>query len=121
MLSGCVPTSSGEAVTLDADDNGSTVTIPVSGSFTVSLASNPTTGYEWGLVDLTTSILENTDHQYVQDAAPPGMVGVGGTETWEFTGRSAGTTTLRLEYRRPWETEEEVESFEVTVTITAEG
>ena len=111
----------GSTTQLDAGDDGSTVTVPASARFTVSLRSNPTTGYSWAIVDLNTSIVENTDHQYVQDAAPPGMVGVGGTETWEFTGCSAGTTTLRLEYRRPWEDKEEADSFEVTVTVTVEG
>ena len=107
-------------VQLTAEDNGTTVTIAVSGRLTVNLASNPTTGFQWALVELDTAVVENTAQRYVPTLTLPGMVGSGGTEVWEFTGVAEGTTTLRLEYRRPWETEEDpAYTFEVTVTVGA--
>ena len=122
ITSGCGPvngSNGGNGVTqLDAGDDGRAVTVPVSGRLSVSLDSNPTTGFGWSIATIDTSILENTDLEYVQDPAPPGVTGVGGTETWEFTARAVGTSTLRLEYSRSWETEEPPSrTFQVTVEV----
>lgn len=114
FLTGCFGTRLGAA------DDGTTVTAKVGAMFTVTLASNPTTGFEWQLAEMDTTILENTDQRYVPDATSILLVGAGGTEVWEFVARSAGTTTLRLEYRRPFESQEldPDDSFEVTVVVT---
>ena len=40
------------------------------------------------------------------DALKTPLVGAGGNETFRFTASAAGTTTLSLEYRRPWETDQ---------------
>jgi inhibitor of cysteine peptidase len=46
------------------------------------------------------------------------LVGVGGTETFRFEANGAGQTTLRLEYRRPWEEGvDPVETFAVEVVV----
>ncbi len=105
---------------LGAADDGSTVTMKVGAMFTVTPASDPTTGFEWQLAEMDTTILENTDQRYVPDATSLLLVGAGGTEVWEFVARSSGTTTLRLEYRREFESEEvdPEDSFEVTVVVT---
>ena len=106
------------AIQLDADDNGTAVTVAVSECFRVSLNSNPSTGYVWEVAESDASILETTGQRFAP-APGPDMPGKGGTDIWDFTGRSPGSTTLRLEYRRPWETEGALDSFEVTVTVTA--
>ena len=104
-------------IELDESANGSEVLTPVGTKIIVTLASNATTGYAWELAELDTSILENTAHTYV----PPDsdLVGAGGSERWEFTARSAGTTPLRLEYRRSWESQEiePADTFSVSVTV----
>jgi inhibitor of cysteine peptidase len=110
----------GNTVFLTDADDGSSTNLPVSARLVVSLPSNPTTGYAWAVTQLDESILENTADQYTPDLVPPGWTGGGGTHVWEFTGRAAGTTTLRLEERQPWEEEEPAAStFEVTVTVTS--
>jgi len=109
---------SGELIELHADDDGDTVTISVAQVFTVSLSSNATTGYQWILAELDTSIVENTDQQYLPDPNPEDWDGVGGTEVWEFAGLSPGSTTLLLEYREPGETEEQADgAFEIAVVV----
>ncbi|MCP4249913.1 MAG: protease inhibitor I42 family protein [bacterium] len=119
------PADAAAAELTDADDGG-TVALAVSARMTISLASNPTTGFEWGLAEFDEAVLEHTGQDYIEDDPPPGgwpegWSGVGGTDVWEFTARAAGETTLRLEYRRDWEDEEVADdSFEVTVTVTAE-
>jgi len=117
---GCA-TKSASVVQLDAQDNGISVHLRVGEKLKLSLASNITTGYSWELVELDTTVVENTAQEYVPDPAPEGMTGVGGIEIWDFTGRSPGTTPLRLEYRRPWEPKdiEAADSFELAVTVTA--
>jgi inhibitor of cysteine peptidase len=119
ILAGCAQPQ--DALSLTEEDNGRAITIAVGECFDVRLKSNVTTGYEWQLVEMDTSILENTDKEYVQDIAPPGMAGVGGTEIWDFTGRAPGRTDLRLEYRRPWEPVEKKpeDTFEIEVTVRA--
>ena len=119
LLAGCVEPE--EGLTLTADDHGSAVTVSIAECFIVSLRSNATTGYAWQIAEMDPVILENTGQEYVQDIAPPGMAGVGGTENWEFVGRVAGSSTLRLEYRRSWEPEdiEPAETFQVDVTVVA--
>ena len=110
----------GLIIWLDADDNGSTLSIPVGGKIVVRLASNPTTGYDWELVELDTTVVEDTAVTYVPDPVPPGLVGSGGTAVWQFTAVGEGETALRLEYRRPFEPEADPEDvFEVNITVTA--
>lgn len=104
---------------LDASADGSTVAISVSEQIIVTLVSNASTGYQWELAQLDTAVLENTAQTYVAPAIA--IPGAPGSERWEFVGRAAGTTTLRLEYRRPWEDQEvdPADTFEVTVTVSA--
>ncbi|UCG31994.1 MAG: protease inhibitor I42 family protein [Phycisphaerales bacterium] len=119
ILAGCVGPQ--ECPIFTAEGNGRAITIGVAECILVRLDSNATTGYAWQLAEMDTVVLENTDQEYVQDFAPPGMAGVGGTETWEFAGKVPGRTNLRLEYRRPWEPEdiEPADTFEIDVTVTA--
>jgi inhibitor of cysteine peptidase len=119
VLAGCYEPDTG--LTLTAEDHGRAVAVAVAETFLLKLESNATTGYAWQLVDMDSVILQNTSHEYVEDFAPPGKSGVGGTETWEFVARIVGETRLRLEYRRPWEPIEfnPAETFEVDVTVVA--
>ena len=103
-------------VILGAND-GSTLTLHEGRSFAVRLAANPTTGFVWRVVQLDSTVLEITDHEY--RCTDPCPVGGGGMETWTLVARSVGTTPLRLEYRRPWEPDdvEPADSFEITVVV----
>jgi inhibitor of cysteine peptidase len=82
----------------------------------VRLPSNPSTGFRWSVVQQTTGVLE-------PDGAPVyekggGDAGAGGTETWKFVPAKAGEETLRMEYRRLWETDvppARAVSYKVTV------
>ncbi len=70
--------------------------------FTVSLASNPTTGYRWGLAQPLDETIVQLVHSAYQ-RGQPGLIGAGGVETWTFLPLCVGATTIELEYRRPWE------------------
>ena len=73
----------------------------VGGELTVTLGSNPTTGYQWSedaeISDETT--IQQIDHKFVGPGIdePPGTPG---EEVWTFTALKKGTTTILLEYCR---------------------
>jgi len=74
--------------------------------FSVSLYENLSTGYSWAQSVPAGSAGPVTllDTDYVQDPAPPGWVGGGGTRYFRYRVTSAGDTTVTFLYRRPWET-----------------
>lgn len=72
--------------------------------FDFSLESNPTTGYSWQAVQSPDeSIVSIVSSGYL--APSGGLVGAPGEEMWQFRAVGAGTTTMVLEYARPWETD----------------
>lgn len=74
---------------------------PTPQTVTVTLESNPTTGYSWQAEQ--TEELFKIDSSYSENEHPEGMVGVGGNETFTFTPLKAGKTEVTLTYARPWE------------------
>ena len=82
---------------------GTPQAVKVGKTMTVSLPSNPSTGYRWHWSNrAAVRHLDTTGWSY--DTKRPGVPGAGGVEKWTFTGLSKGRDTIRLEYRRPWET-----------------
>jgi inhibitor of cysteine peptidase len=107
-------------VVLRAEDDGGEVALAVGQTLVVTLASNPTTGYGWQVAEGPGPVLAQVGEAVYQEAPQEGtpLVGVGGTETFRFEGKDAGQTTLRLEYRRPWEEGvDPVETFTVAVVV----
>ena len=74
---------------------------PAPQTVTVTLASNPTTGYSWQATQ--TEELFKIESVYKENDQPEGMVGVGGAETFTLTPLKAGRTEVTLTYARPWE------------------
>ncbi len=70
--------------------------------FTISLDSNPSTGYRWILVSSLPNWLEVVRYEYTP--TNPGQIGGGGIEKWTFKATNTGSTTLTFHYLRPWET-----------------
>lgn len=106
-----------QKVALTAAHKGSQVEVAVGQQILVTLDGNPSTGYSWEVKDLDTSLLEQVGEAEFESRAPS-LLGSGGTLTLTFKALQAGTTTLTLVYRRPWETEvEPIDTFSVTVVI----
>ncbi|MBA7618826.1 hypothetical protein ES703_26158 [subsurface metagenome] len=84
---------------------------------TVTLGSNPTTGYQWTeeAVIRDDDIIEQTSRKFV----PPetDKIGASGKEVWVFRGLKEGTTTILLIYSRSWE-EAGVGFWTVDITAT---
>jgi inhibitor of cysteine peptidase len=87
--------------------------------FTVSLQSNPTTGYQWQLAQpLNPKVLKKVGSVYQASPAGTGTVGAGGVEIWTFKAVGKGKDDIKMQYVRPNDksakpTEERV--FSVTV------
>jgi len=85
----------------------------------VVLCSNPTTGFKWSEVAQIgdQAIIDQMEHEFI----PPGNqsgVGAAGQEVWIFRALKEGTTTVSVEYSRPWEGGEKGEwTFELTVVV----
>jgi inhibitor of cysteine peptidase len=85
---------------------------------TVTLESNPTTGYSWQVMEIDNAILvQEGDPEYKQASGTSGLVGAGGTETFRFKAVGTGETTLSLGYARPWESVPPIQSFTIQVSV----
>ncbi|HWI56151.1 MAG TPA: protease inhibitor I42 family protein, partial [Bacillota bacterium] len=78
--------------------------VQVGRPFTLSLASNPTTGYHWQFATpLDEMHLKLLKAEYKKPES--NWAGNEGTEIWEFKPLAEGETQIQLKYARPWETD----------------
>ena len=99
-------------------DNGKQITLQSGQVVTVTLESNPTTGYSWQVMEIDNAILvQEGDPEYKQASGTSGLVGAGGTETFRFKAVGTGETTLSLGYARPWESVPPIQSFTIQVSV----
>ncbi|MFC2050387.1 protease inhibitor I42 family protein [Chloroflexota bacterium] len=121
-IASCAPAT---LVDISCDDFGAQqhiskeATTAVGDSFTVTLCSNATTGFQWSesakMGDPT--VVQQTNHQFVSPH-PEGLVGAPGQEVWTFKALKKGTSTISMEYSRPWEGGEKAEwTFNLTVVV----
>ncbi len=82
-------------------DNGKSGNITQNTRFAVELSENPSTGFTWNATLSDGLELQSSD--YRQDAAPQGMVGVGGHRTWVIVAKDTGDQKFSALYRRSWE------------------
>ena len=100
-------------------DGNRGVELAIGHPWTVTLDSNPTTGFRWQLVSSTDeAVLELEDHVYEPSEAPAGFCGAGGKELWTFRALKRGKSTITLEYSRPWESSPKpAGTFVITVVV----
>jgi len=102
LLLACAPAAQTPSVEVSCDDFAADnhisrqVTVAEGDSFTVSLCSNPTTGFTWTEAAQISapSVLEQVSYQYI----PPSDDG-----EWTFRALSKGTSQVFLDYSRPWD------------------
>lgn len=92
-----------DEVSVGDADAGGRVDLQVGQILTVSLESNPTTGYIWQVAHYDNAILHQLGEAEFKQGGEEGLVGAGGIETVRFESVRAGETSLELEYVRPWE------------------
>jgi inhibitor of cysteine peptidase len=86
-------------------------------SFTISLDSNPSTGYQWVFANPPdpryVALLSN---EYIPPPAPA-RIGQSGKQVWRFQALRRGKTTISLKYCHPWDESDCANAFYVSVTI----
>jgi inhibitor of cysteine peptidase len=113
LAAGC---GSARRIELGADDEGREVQVQRGQVLTVTLESNPTTGYSWEWVDAGDGVLRQVGEAEFKSSS--NLVGAPGTETLRFSAEKAGRTTIKLVYHRPWEKDvEPLETFAVQVVV----
>jgi inhibitor of cysteine peptidase len=113
------PRDAGEVV-LDMEDNGQRVEMVLGQVLVITLASNPTTGYRWELVESDWSLLKQEGEAEFRgsDTGDRPLVGAGGTETFRLRAIGSGQTAVSLAYLRPWEEgQEPLETFSIQAVI----
>jgi predicted secreted protein len=107
-------------VDVNEQDDGGQVALEQGQILVVTLESNPSTGYQWEVVEEPNSIIEQVGEvEFVQsEQGDPPIVGAGGWEIFRFKAVTAGQLTLKLIYRRPWETDvEPLSTFSIEITV----
>ena len=76
-------------------------------SITINLPANPSTGYQWYLLQYDDRILEPSGYQYIP--AKNKLAGAPGISSWQFQLKKSAfqvprVSHIEFEYRRMWET-----------------
>ena len=96
------------------------IKVPADSSLTVTLCSNPTTGFQWEEAQISDqTVLQQTDRKFVgPESEPPPPPGTPGQEVWTFQSLEKGTSTISVQYSRPWEGGEKgTWKFALTVVV----
>lgn len=113
LLSAC-STSSPNAATgsavqptplvVTSQENCQQVKLNAAQPLVVRFESNPSTGYQWSLLQ-ESSILQLESSHFIapRDDGNPPMVGAPGVHEWQFMPRQKGVDTLVFTYQQPWE------------------
>ena len=81
------------------------VQLHVGQTLTITLPSNPTTGFRWEVADAAPGVLRSLGPEVYEAPEDVGLVGAGGQSNWRYQVYQAGTGHLLMHYRRPWEAE----------------
>lgn len=124
LLAGCAPAVTPPAPTPEPtpapepstySNSGQPITVPVGVRFTISVSSNPSTGYSWE-AGFDQSLLKLVK-RYTPSSS--GMIGASGVENFEFEGMRPGNTDIYLNYKRSFEPNNpslKSETFNITIT-----
>lgn len=122
-LSGCA-SDKGKDIALSCDDFAqkpnatSEISVSKGETVTVILCSNGSTGFSWNETAQieNTGVLKQTGHEVI--APEKSMPGAAGQEKWTFEAVGKGTSTVHMEYSRPWEGGEKGEwTFTLAVNV----
>ena len=94
-------TSPAPAPTQPAPENNTSQTVTLLKEFSVTLPSNPSTGYGWKVATYNREFLQLLRRHYQKPAEP--RPGAGGQELFDFLPLKSGTTTIVFHYQRPFE------------------
>jgi inhibitor of cysteine peptidase len=84
-----------------APENNTSQTVTVRQEFSVTLPSNPSTGFGWKVASYDREFLQLVRNRYQKPAQP--RPGAGGQELFDFLPLKSGSTTIVFHYQRPFE------------------
>jgi len=97
-------------------DSGKRITVKSGDVITLTLESNPTTGYSWQVIGINNAILMQVGEvEYESDGR--NIPGAGGVEAFRFEAIGNGDAMLELGYMRPWESIQPLETFTMQVVV----
>jgi predicted secreted protein len=116
VLVGCVKAELDNAPQLEPKEK---YAISIQDTIAFCLSSNPTTGYSWSWLNQNSvGIVTSTGSQFISDKPEDKKItGRGGKEVWRFVGVKSGTDTIKLGYRRPWESVQPIKTMDIFVKV----
>ncbi|NMX91686.1 MULTISPECIES: protease inhibitor I42 family protein [unclassified Pseudomonas] len=94
------------------------LTLKAGQNLTLTLPSNPTTGYRWAIQDSAGGVLRSLGPEVYSNPEDAGVVGAAGQSTWRFQAFTAGSGRLRLTSQQPWAPEvNPVDTFDCAITV----
>ncbi|WP_060508416.1 protease inhibitor I42 family protein [Pseudomonas sp. NBRC 111124] len=92
--------------------------LQVGQSLTLTLPSNPTTGYRWLVQNPASNVLQSLGPEVYSAPEDVGIVGGSGISTWRYQARAAGGGHLVLVYQQPWAPEvRPVQTFDCAIKV----
>ncbi|WP_277960696.1 protease inhibitor I42 family protein [Pseudomonas sp. RIT-To-2] len=87
-------------------------------TLTLTLPSNPTTGYRWLMQNPAPAVLRVLSPEVYSNPEDAGLVGAAGQSTWRFQAKAAGQGQLLLVLQQPWAPEvKPVQVFDCAITV----
>lgn len=111
------PTPAG-AIRIGVEQDGQTVHVPVGQPFAIELVGVPTAGYQWIVAHMPDFVVVTgiASGPTIREQREPGYAGGNHWEVTLFAAAAAGSGVIRMEQRRPWESDEApAATFRVTI------
>jgi predicted secreted protein len=107
-----------QLIALNQNSNGQEYTVPVGQTFILFLNSNPSTGYQWNKDSWDEEVVSLTSRNF-EAGGNKALVGQEGKEGFVFKALKTGSTEIKLNYARPWESVQPEETYNLKVKVVA--
>lgn len=118
LLSACTPHGTPREPLLLENQGQCPLHLSVGQAVTLSLPSNPSTGYRWLLQNPANGVLTALSPEVYSNPETAGLVGSAGRSQWRFKASQAGSGHLLLMYQQPWAPEvKPVKTFDCDIEV----
>ena len=84
----------------------------------IYLESNPTTGYDWEIIQFDSTIFSFNSELYIANSVTEKKIGSGGNKKYTFKAVKSGSAQLLFQYKRPFEIESaSSKTFSVEIVV----